>query len=49
MHTLSGVAAPCARPGRAHPDREVERVQTLLLEVVAELLDPGFVRHRGWA
>ena len=29
-----------------HPDRQVERVQVLLLEVVTELLNPRFVLHR---
>ena len=38
---------PTARVLRQpHTDREVERVQALLLEVVAELLDPRFVLHR---
>ena len=32
--------------GQVHPDRQVERVQALLLQVVAELLDPWLVLHR---
>ncbi len=43
-------ARPC-RPARRHllevdSDRQVEGVQPKLLQVVAELLDAGFVRHR---
>ena len=46
MHALAWVALPCSSWVELHADRQVERVQALLLQVVAELLDPRLVLHR---
>ena len=41
-----GWRRPCSSWVRSHADRQVERVQALLLQVVAELLDPRLVLDR---
>ena len=46
MHALSRVGLPVLVLVQVDPDRQVERVQPDLLQVVAELLDPGLVRDR---
>ena len=43
MHLLSWVAPTLLVLGEVDADRQVERVQALLLQVVAQLLDPRLV------